>query len=164
MAKGVVRGDKELIANIRRAYNSVGGRALDENLLTSLEPMKDQTQENARALRNYPGKHPGWPDPPASPRGGHLDQGLVTVIRFRRGLLFREAWLTFTRRAKKLAHLVEYGTAPHWQPGLKFMHPGARAQPFARQAFEETKDEVVASVGKNVWSRISGSIRRTLGR
>lgn len=52
--------------------------------------------------------------------------------------------------AYREAHLVEFGTAPHFQPELNRMHPGAAAKPFMRPAFEETKDEVVKIFGETI--------------
>ena len=48
------------------------------------------------------------------------------------------------------AHLVELGTAPHFQPELNRMHPGAAAKPFLRPAFEEKKDEAVKVFGASI--------------
>lgn len=162
--KATVRGDREIIMNMRRAYNSVGGKALAANLTGALQPMKEETEEKARALRNYPGKHPGWPDPSSPRPGGHLDQGVRIAKKEARGLLYLEVWLSFTKRARKLAHLVEFGTAPHFQPGLGIFHPGARPFPFARPAFEETKDETVDMVGRTAWRQISTSLIAGLRR
>lgn len=37
------------------------------------------------------------------------------------------------------SHLVEFGTAPHWQPNRfgGIMHPGARPKPYMRPAYEQ---------------------------
>lgn len=48
----------------------------------------------------------------------------------------------------RVAHLVEFGTAPHVVDGK--LHPGAAAAPFLRPAFEETKDEVVRLFGATI--------------
>lgn len=48
----------------------------------------------------------------------------------------------------RVAHLVEFGTAPH-MVGDK-LHPGAAAAPFLRPAFEETKDEVIRRFGESI--------------
>lgn len=48
------------------------------------------------------------------------------------------------------AHLVELGTAPHFQLELNRMHPGAAAKPFLRPAFEEKKDEAVQRFGASI--------------
>lgn len=153
MAKAIVRGDKEIIANMRNAYNSVGGKALDQNLMTSLKPMRDQTEVNARAHRQ-----------PHVPKGGHLDEGVVIAKRESRGSMFRVFWISFRKRARFIAHLVEYGTAPHAQPNRGIIHPGARPFPFFRPAFEATKNEVVDAVGRNAWARIKGSIKGVYGK
>lgn len=160
-AKATVRGDKEIIANIRRAMNSVGGRELDRNIGQSMAPMKEQTQENAKALRNFVGKYPDFfPQPTKARRGGHLDEGVRVAKHDSRGMFYREFWLAFGKRSRKIAHLVEFGTLPHFQPNFKggFHHPGAEAHPFARPAFEATKEEVVDEFGRNLWSQISGSL------
>lgn len=147
-AKGRVTGDKQIRANLRAVQKAVGGRALDDNITHALKPMKEATVAGAIPHRQ-----------PHNPPGGHLDQGVVIVKRNSRGALFREYWLTFRKRARYIAHLVEFGTAPHAQPNRGIMHPGARAFPFFRPAFEETKDEVSRSVGARVWTQISGAIR-----
>lgn len=48
----------------------------------------------------------------------------------------------------RLLHLLEFGTVPHLING--WLHPGTRAQPFLRPAFEETKDEVVEILGREI--------------
>lgn len=50
----------------------------------------------------------------------------------------------------RVAHLVELGTAPHFQPELNKMHPGAAAKPFLRPAFEEKKDEAIKMFGETI--------------
>lgn len=148
MAKAIVRGDKEIIANMRRAYNSVGGRQMDKTLAVALTPMKEQVEANALRHRQ-----------PGNPRGGHLDQGVVIHKNKAVGIFYREFWITFRKRARKIAHLVEFGTAPHWQPNRGIMHPGARPFPFVRPAFEQEKEETADMIGAMVWSQISRAIR-----
>lgn len=158
--RGYVRGDKALQVNMRRAYNSVGGQFLDRMLVDALEPMRDQTEENARKLRNYNGKYPGFPQPATPRKGGHLDQGIVIRKREQRGRLHRVYWISFSKRARKKAHLVEFGTAPHFQPNFRggFNHPGAAPRPFMRPAFETKKKEVLSFVARRTWRQISTSI------
>lgn len=58
-------------------------------------------------------------------------------------------------RGKKHAsvgHLVEFGTAPHWQPN-RFggtMHPGARPKPFMRPAYDMSKAQIVLRAGESL--------------
>lgn len=148
MAKAVVRGDREIIQNMRRAYNSVGGRTLDGIMSESLEPLETATEQNARRLRQI-----GY-----NPPGGHLDQGVVIAKREAKGALFRVYWVSFRKRARRIAHLVEFGTAPHWQPLRRIMHPGARPKPFFRPAFESTKRIVVDTVALRTWNVIRNAI------
>lgn len=148
-ARAIVSGDKEIRANLRAVRAAVGGRTMDADIVTSLEPMREQTAENAYKHRQ-----------PHNPPGGHLDEGVVIAKRNSRGPLYREFWVTFKGRARKLAHLLEFGTAPHPQPNRGIFHPGARAFPFFRPAFEETKQEVALTLGQRVWGRISGAVKR----
>lgn len=59
------------------------------------------------------------------------------------------------------AVLVEFGTAPHWQPnrGGGQMHPGAQAKPFLRPAYEATKDEIVRQTGEAVLNAVLKGIK-----
>lgn len=63
------------------------------------------------------------------------------------------------KRHYSVAVLVEFGTAPHWQPNRNggTMHPGARAKPFMRPAFEETKQQIVDRAGRGLVRAILGN-------
>lgn len=154
MAKAIVKGDAQIIANIRRAQRSIGGKFLDDTLKASLEPMRQQTEINARERRQV-----GY-----NPPGGHLDEGVVVRKTDSVGLYNRVYWVSFAKRARKIAHLVEFGTAPHYQPLRRMMHPGAQPYPFFRPAYESTKRQVVDEVGTQVWNRINGSLIGSLKR
>ena len=54
------------------------------------------------------------------------------------------------RRPVKYAHLLEFGTAPHYQPGRGVTHPGSRAEPFLTPAYLSTREEVVQRFGKRI--------------
>lgn len=145
-ARNILQGDVEL----RRALKGIPeltSRGLDSAVRDSLEPMRKQTSLNALRLRQ----------PDSGPPGGHLDQGVVVRKVAGRGKTSRTFWVSFARRARFLAHLVEFGTAPHWQPKRNRLHPGARPKPFATPAFEETKDDAVALLGRKTWALISGA-------
>lgn len=160
-ARATVRGDKDIIANIRRAQRSVGGAFLTGAMRDSLQPMKQETEQNAVKLRNYVGKYSSFfPQPKGKRKGGHLDEGVAVAMRENKGMFRKEMWLAFKKRARKLAHLVEYGTAPHNQPNFKggFDHPGSEPHPFFRPAFESKKNDVVNALSRHVWQKISGSI------
>ncbi len=64
----------------------------------------------------------------------------------------------------RAAHLVELGTAPHFQPELNRMHPGAAAKPFLRPAFEDNKDEAVRRFGASIGPAIEKRAARLAKR
>lgn len=149
MARQILSGDRELM----RALDGialVASAGLDTAARDSLEPMRQQTQTNALRLRQ-PGR---------SPIGGHLDQGVVVRKVAGKGRTMRVFWVAFQRRARKIAHLVEFGTLPHWQPKRMRMHPGARPKPFFSPAYEGTKNLVVNTLGQNTWRLIEGAALR----
>jgi hypothetical protein len=152
MARSRVIGDRELMRNLRRLPGAASGQSLDKSMKISLEPMRAATSQNARRLRQ-PGKEP---------KGGHLDQGVVTAKVDGRGQFFRVWWVSFARRARHIAHLVEFGTRPHLQPLRGIMHPGARPKPFFRPAFEETKRIVVDDFGVQVWGLLKSFTLRAV--
>lgn len=64
----------------------------------------------------------------------------------------------------KYGHLVEFGTQPHVITGRltfdgrtyqRVQHPGARARPFMRPGFSETKDRQIRAVGDKLWADLS---------
>lgn len=51
------------------------------------------------------------------------------------------------RKPVKYAHLDEFGTAPHYQPGRGVVHPGQRPTPFLTPAYFETREQVPKRFG-----------------
>lgn len=124
----------------------------------ALQPMLTKIRNNAMALRD-----------PHTADGDHLDQGLaiqrvdgrsVTLgsIAGRAATVTTPVyWLGFvTRRTKNIAHLVEFGTAPHYQPHRKIMHPGAVAKPFFTNGFASTRDAVIGECARLFQAAIAG--------
>lgn len=131
MAKATVRGGRQLANNLRSMSQAFSAREMDAVCEASLAPIEEETVKNALALRDF--TH--------NPPGGHLDEGVV-IVKVKAEPGFRTFWVSFTKRARKIAHLVEFGTSPHWQPHYRggWMHPGARRKPFFRPAFEAEKN------------------------
>lgn len=146
-----LRGDKELRRNLRRLTDLYSGPVLDDAIQYALTPLELKVQSNARKMRDYPGKWPTFPTPATPPRGGHLDEG-VASRRVYGSKKKRTWWTGMTKRARKLAHLVEFGTKPHFQKRFRggFNHPGARPSPFFRPAFESSKHEVLGRFSRRV--------------
>jgi hypothetical protein len=163
MAKRVtLRGDVALRNNMRRLARLYDGKAMDIDIEAALEPLRRETEKNAAPLRNFPGKHSSFfPQPSGTPKGGHLDQGVVSA-RVSGTARRRVWWVSFKNRARYIAHLVEFGTKPHLQENFRggFYHPGARAKPFFRPAFDSKKATVLETLGRRAWLRISTAAAR----
>lgn len=147
----ILRGDKQLRANLRAMQKLYTPKFMDDALDYATAPLVRATMNNARPLRDFAGKYIGFPDPATPRKGGHLDEGVVAqpVGGGRRS---RTWWVAFGRRAMKLAHLVEFGTKPHFQRRFRggYMHPGASPHPFFRPAYESTKHEVLRRLAMKV--------------
>jgi hypothetical protein len=144
-----IRGNKQLAANLRR-MTTIPKREIDPIMQDALEPMRTDTVQNALVLRQTG----------TSPGGGHLDQGVVSVPVKESSRTRTTWWVSFVRRARKIAHLVEFGTAPHEQPRRGIMHPGARPKPFFRPAFEGNKGVALSRLGSGLRSLLISRIKR----
>lgn len=167
VVKSVVRGDREVIRNLR-TMAAIPSRVLDKAGVAALDPMREETVRNARRLRQ-PGRRP---------RGGHLDEGVAVRKVEQRSRHNKTFWLAFKGRARAIAHLVEFGTlshiiAPRRSNVLAFTaksgdrvvtpnavrHPGAAAKPFARPAYEREKGGVPIHFGRVIWQAILDAAR-----
>jgi len=142
-----VRGRRKLAANFKR-LTTVDALALSSSMRLSLVPMNEQVTANAKLLRQ----------PGPRPRGGHLDQGVVTRKVKATGRFEQVWWVALTRRARSIGHLVEFGTRPHDQPRRGTFHPGATPRPFFRSAEAEKREEVKRTFVRLTWQVISASI------
>lgn len=117
--------------------------------------------ETARAIRRV-AQYPKLKVGPASrksltPMLKAAKANLKANQSYKRGVLYRSMkirklrstsalnqWVIApTGRGIGIAHLVEGGTAPHWQPRRGVMHPGAKRKPFLEPAYFAHDDEVV---------------------
>lgn len=164
MAKGFkLTGDIQIRNSMKQLGGIYDGRAMDIDMEAALEPLRRETEKNAVSVRNYAGKHSAFfPQPTGAPKGGHLDQGVVSA-KIKGTSKVRVWWVALARRARYIGHLVEFGTAPHFQPKFKggFRHPGARPHPFFRPAFDSQSSNVLRVLGERAWLRISTAAFRT---
>lgn len=118
-------------------------------------------RETARALRRaaqFPRKQVSTASRKAlRPMLAKAKANLKGQGSYHRGVLFRSMrirklksssavsnWVIApTGRGVGIAHLVEGGTRPHWQPNRGIMHPGAKAKPFLEPAFFDHDDDAV---------------------
>lgn len=134
-----VKGDSELRANLLR-LSDLKKADINKAMAEALEPMRAAAEQNARLHRSK-----------GTPKGGHLDEGIVAQeMRQKSSRTRRVWWVTFIRRARKIAHLVEFGTKPHEQPGRGHRHPGSAPRPFFRPAFDAHSEEVLAELATSI--------------
>lgn len=94
----------------------------------ALKPMLSATRANLSKNRSY--------------HRGVLSRSMK--IRALKSSSSLSQWtLAATGRGVAIAHLVEGGTRPHWQPRRRVMHPGAKRKPFLEPAFFAHDDEAV---------------------
>lgn len=129
-------------------------------------------RETARALRKvaqYPRKQVSQASRKAlRPMLAKSKANLKSNRSYTRGVLFRSMriralkattsmsqWVIApTGRGVGIAHLVEAGTAPHWQPKRGVMHPGAKAKPFLEPAYFAHDDEVVRIMASELGTKM----------
>lgn len=146
-----ITGEAQLYANMRRIAKVPRGAALDADMREALAPMVNDI--NARAPRRI--------------LKGTARPALYKAYSPTR----RVWWIAFMEPGRRVAHLIELGTAPHSlfkgasrRKGL-FQdmpphHPGTPQVPFVRPAFESTKDTVVRTLGRLMWARITIGLRK----
>lgn len=130
-----------------------------------MKPMLEAAKKNARPARNYAGKYPGFPQPKAGRK--HLDQGLNVGAEGSQTKSKRKFLLGAVGRARRIAHLVEFGTRFHWQPRFRggWMHPGAqRKTPFMTRAYQAHGDQVPTVLGRELWAAIKLRVTALGGR
>lgn len=152
-----VYGDAQVIANLRTLADVQNG-TLTSSGRAALKPMQAAAKDGAKQFRNYVGKWPDWPQPTSGLQ--HLDQGIVIRVAKNNTKGFAQIFLGAARRAARIWHLLEFGTAPHWQPNRQRMHPGARAHPTLRPAFEAHKDSAVRIFGETIFAKLIAKIGR----
>lgn len=97
---------------------------------------------------------------------GDLKKSIRTTTRAKKGTVY--AAVKVGGRRAPHAHLVEFGTAAHKIRAKKggalvvngnavseVEHPGARAQPFARPAFDTGATPAIAAVGAKIRERLT---------
>lgn len=143
MAKAGVRGGRQLaskLKNIGRAAASVSERRAARQ--AAIEPIMQDAALNLMAN--------------GSVETGLLIKGLAIKPRNRNEDRFGQRG-----KHSSVAHLVEYGTAPHWQPNRfgGVMHPGARPKPFVQPAYQSNKLEAIRIYAAMMWAVITSRAR-----
>lgn len=151
-----ILGEKQLLRNLAKAAQHPTVQEMDRIAIDALEPMRAETAMLA-------------------PRAA-LKRGVVTRKRRARGRAMREYWIALKRGLPmRIAHLVEFGTAPHSlakgasrrrgiMQNVPPFHPGDRAEPFMTPAFESEKDTVITGYGRMAFDAIVRAVGVRSGR
>ncbi len=144
MARSGVRGVKRTVRNIRKLGTTMR-RPVAEASRAALRPIlksaKSKLTKNGSAKR------------------GVLRKGMVIrQKKSRKGSI--ETVVAAKGRARSIAHLVEFGTDPHWQPKRGVMHPGADPKPFLTPAYEENEKQSIEKFGEVIGPAIERQAER----
>jgi HK97 gp10 family phage protein len=101
----------------------------------ALRPMLAKAKANLRANKSY--------------KRGVLFRSM-RIRKLRSSSALSQWVIAATGRGVGIAHLVEAGTAPHWQPKRGVMHPGAKAKPFLEPAYFDHDDQVIQIMTKEL--------------
>ncbi len=162
MKQSGVTGHVELAKLLRELSKGPSAAEIDAAAEEAMQPMLSKSRERFKALRNFLGKYPGFPQPAPSRKGGHVDEGIVFKKFGKQSRLNRFYRLGAVRRARYLLHLLEFGTARHWQPRFRggWQHPGARPHPTLIPTFEEERGKVPETFGRRIADALMSRIRR----
>jgi HK97 gp10 family phage protein len=140
-----VTGDRQVVAALRRIGKGPSAREVDTSANRAMSPMRDDARKRLAAHRNFASKWPSYFPKQQGPFGNHVDKGIVVRKDGKQEPGARSYKLGATGRARFLLHLLEFGTAAHFQPNLLggWMHPGASPRPSFVPAFEHGKDAVI---------------------
>lgn len=129
-----VTGYRETARALRKVANRPK-QVVSKASQKALRPMLATTKANLRKNKSY--------------HRGVLSRSMR--IRMLKSSSTLSQWqLTATGRGVGIAHLVEGGSKPHWQPKRGVMHPGARPKPFLEPAFFAHDQEAVQIMAKEL--------------
>lgn len=156
MAKSQVKGVRETVAAIRRMRSIQ--RPINEASRYALVSMLATVKANLKTFKEtrY--------EPGPNIVTGMLLRSMV-IRKDRKSTRTRQLTvIAATGKAIRYAHLVEFGTDPHWQPKLKIMHPGAQPFPFLTPAFHRHDDDAIDRFGQRIGPALEAHARRVAAK
>lgn len=143
-----VRGAKRTANNMRALARSIQ-RPVSEASREALKPIQRQAKKNIVAN--------------GSKKRGVLYRGIVIRQKKRsRGSV--ETVVSAAGKARYIAHLVEFGTEPHFQPKRGVMHPGAEPKEFLTPAYLDHEDRAIEIFGRVLGPAIERQAERVRRR
>lgn len=148
MADEAITGGRELDAFLQQVSVKVEKNILRAALRAGSNEFKKDMQQNVPVEE------------------GDLRRSIRTTTRAKKGTVY--AFVKVGGRRAPHAHLVEFGTAAHkirakkgsalvvnGQAVREVDHPGAKAQPFARPAFDTGAQSALVAVGAKIRERLT---------
>lgn len=129
-----VTGFRETAAALRKLAKRPP-QIVNPAIRKSLQPMLKASKQNLKANNSY--------------HRGVLSRSMA-IRKLKSGSSLAQWVIAATGRGIGIAHLVEAGTEPHYQPKRHWMHPGAKAKPFLEPAFFAHDEEAVQIFGREV--------------
>lgn len=156
----MVRGEKDVIRALEKVAGHLSGKRLEDISADATKPMLDEVRRSARAVGDSGAlansiivKHVQY-------QGGRLVYTIIGPDVEYTQMVTRTTIVpegtTFQKQEKarpaNYAHLVEFGTAAHALSRSQGagQHPGARAKPFMRPAFDTMQATVIDRFGREI--------------
>lgn len=139
-----VTGIDETVAAIRAVGRTVNP-AVRKSSNLALQPIKKAAKDNLVAN--------------GSVKRGVLHASVaIRSVKASKGLMTHQ--VAATGKGNSIAHFVEFGTDPHWQPKRGIMHPGADPKPFLTPAYHQHDDEAVRIFGRTILASLMAQLNR----
>lgn len=156
MARSRVSGVRETAKNIRRLSKSMATPIAVASRF-ALQPIQKDAKANLRTFK--PTRYEPGPNV--------VTRELVNSLVIRQTKKTRsdvQHVVAPSGKGVRKAHLVEFGTDPHYQPKRKVMHPGAQPFPFLTPAFHKNDSLVLQRFEQRVGDEIERKARALGGR
>jgi HK97 gp10 family phage protein len=155
MAKSSVKGYRETAKAIRRLSDV--RRPITESSRYALKPILDASKANLRVSKS------NRYEPGPNVVTGTLLKSMA--IRQKKASRLEQVMVVAaTGKGIKYAHLVEFGTDPHWQPKRRQWHPGAQPFPFLTPAFMQNDKDALNRFGQMIGKAIEAHANRVRAR
>jgi hypothetical protein len=143
-----VRGDREVVERLRAMANAITPAVRKKARQKALKPI--ERDATARLVSNGNVETRALASAMTTTEDPRKQN--TSIVAVKRGKRGRK-----NRNPVRYAHLVEYGTAPHWQPNRfgGIMHPGARPFPYMRPSFEANREDAPRIYFQEVWTAIA---------
>jgi len=148
-------GEANLIRHLDSLKTKTRSRIIGQALRAAWRPMLFAAKANARRIKDTGllAKSIG-----VTPKTYRVSGVFVGIIGPRKGFKQLIGENKRPRDPRLYAHLVEFGTKPHMIKNTR--HPGAKAKPFMRPAFDKHSRGALRLFRRKAWEQIAKQVRR----